>query len=197
MDLYQWYYSTFHPCRPVTKPLYPLPLEDKRIVRNWPSALETFDEFSSNIISSGSERMETVDVLGPVDEDIEEDLVEENVPNIENLNTTSESVLELFDNEAVVSGSDGGDDETDDDDHTSSSMKDFVVDDDDDECLNGQSVSAINSDLIFNKPVSTLKTTTVTTSTLPKLRPNLLPRNTLRPNSNLSSLKLSKKNGRT
>ncbi|KAL0241128.1 hypothetical protein GEMRC1_006363 [Eukaryota sp. GEM-RC1] len=71
-------------------------------------------------------------------------------------------------------------------------MNDFVVNDDEDECLNGQSVSAINSDLIFNKPVPKLKKTTKVT-TLPKLRPNLLSRNTLKPNSNLPSLKLSKK----
>ncbi|KAL0245940.1 hypothetical protein GEMRC1_007156 [Eukaryota sp. GEM-RC1] len=134
--------------------------------------------------------METVDVLDPVNEEIEEDLVED-VPKIENLNTTSNSVLELFDNEVVVSGSDSGDDETDDDDDASSSMNDFVVNDDEDECLNNQSVSAINSDLIFNKHVPKLKKTTITT--LPKLRPNLLSRNTLKPNSNLPSLKLSKK----
>ncbi|KAL0249620.1 hypothetical protein GEMRC1_004850 [Eukaryota sp. GEM-RC1] len=190
IDLYQWYYSTFHPCRPVTKPLYPLPLEDERIVRNWPSVLKTFDEFSSNIISSVGQSTETVDVLDPVSEEIKEDLVEKDVPKIENFNTTSDSVLELFDNEVVVSGSDSGDDETDDDDDASSSMNDFVVNDDD-ECLNNQSVSAINSDLIFNKPVPKLKKTTVTA--LPKLRPNLLCRNTLKPNSNLPSLKLSKK----
>ncbi|KAL0245041.1 hypothetical protein GEMRC1_009121 [Eukaryota sp. GEM-RC1] len=133
--------------------------------------------------------METVDVLDPVNEEIEEDLVED-VPKIQNLNTTSDSVLELFDNEVVVSGSDSGDDETDDDDDASSSMNDFVVNDDDD-CFNNQSISAINSDLIFHKPVPKLKKTTVTT--LPKLRPNLLSRNTLKPNSNLPSLKLSKK----
>ncbi|KAL0241707.1 hypothetical protein GEMRC1_006942 [Eukaryota sp. GEM-RC1] len=134
--------------------------------------------------------METVDVLDPVSEEIKEDLVEKDVPSIENFNTTSDSVLELFDNEVVVSGSDGGDDETDDDDDASSSMNDFVVNDDDDECLNDRSVSAINSDLIFNKPVPKLKTTTVTT--LPKLRPNLLSRNILKPNLSLPSLKLSK-----
>ncbi|KAL0233205.1 hypothetical protein GEMRC1_011950 [Eukaryota sp. GEM-RC1] len=145
----------FTPPRPVTKPLYPLPLEDERIVRNWPSVLKTFDEFSSNIISIVGESMETVDVLDPVNEEIEEDLVED-VPKIQNLNTTSDSVLELLDNEVVVSGSDSGDDETDDDDDASSSMNDFVVNDDD-ECFNNQSISAINSDLIFHKPVPKLK----------------------------------------
>ncbi|KAL0244327.1 hypothetical protein GEMRC1_008411 [Eukaryota sp. GEM-RC1] len=200
LELYQWYYSTFHPVKPSTIDLY--------VLGNQHCLQRDFNHFNSLFANFCAESSEPImdDVVVPeivhcvdevVDEvivdNVDEKIIQNNDNQIIDLDKNNLDKSNLFETEALLSGSDSGDES--DSDTISTSLDDFVVNDEEDET--NIPPKFINCDSIFNKnspeiyvkksKLPQLPRGNITLPSLPRLKKTPSPTKNLLSNKNVSA----------
>ncbi|KAL0249562.1 hypothetical protein GEMRC1_004792 [Eukaryota sp. GEM-RC1] len=196
LELYQWYYSTFHPVKPSTIDLY--------VLGNQHCLQRDFNHFNSLFANFCAESSVPImdDVVVPeivhgvdevVDDNVDEKIIENNDNQIIDLDKNHLDKSHLFETEALLSGSDSGDES--DSDTISTSLDDFVVNDEEDETdippkfINCDSIFNKNSPEIFVKKskLPQLPRGNITLPSLPRLKKTPLPTKNLLLNKNVSA----------
>ncbi|KAL0238524.1 hypothetical protein GEMRC1_012997 [Eukaryota sp. GEM-RC1] len=154
LELHQWCYSTFHPVKPSTIDLYVLGNQHclQRDFNHFNSLFANFCAESSDPIMDDAVVPEDVHCVDEVVDEVvvdnvDEQIIENNDNQIIDLDKNHLDKSNLFETEALLSGSDSGDES--DSDTISTSLDDFVVNDEEDET--NIHPKFINCDSIFNK----------------------------------------------
>ncbi|KAL0244600.1 hypothetical protein GEMRC1_008682 [Eukaryota sp. GEM-RC1] len=194
LELYQWYYSTFHPVKPSTIDLY--------VLGNQHCLQRDFNHFHLLIANFCAESSVSVmdDVVVPedvhcVDEVVDEVIVDNVDEQIIDLDKNHVDKSNLFETEALLSGPDSGDES--DSDTISTSLDDFVVNDELEEDETNIPLKFINCDSIFNKnspeiyvkksKLPQLPRGNITLPSLPRLKKTSLPTKNLLLQKNINA----------